>query len=132
MLSCLMKYSISKVVLIVRIKGCSSLAMLKKIDGCFEMIVLCTHKQNILSLPTLNLHIGSILLQKHHHVDIAMQGCKMESRESIRILMIDPCSQLTFECWLVTIAPAVLPTKSFIMQYINLHLGELVFECCEV
>ena len=132
MLSSLMKYGISKMILIVRVKCCSSLAMFQKIDRCFKVIILCTHKQNILLLPTLNLHIGSVLLQKHHHINISMQSCKMQSSESIRILMIDPCSKLTFKRWLVAIAPAVLPAKSFIMQDVNLHLGELIFERCKV
>lgn len=132
MLGSFMKYGISKMVLVIWIESCSPLAMLEQIDRCFKMIVFCTHKQNIFSLSTLNLHIGSILLQKHHHINITMQSCKMKGSESIRILMIDPCSQLTFKCWLVTITPAVLPAKSFIMEYINLHLGELVFECCKV
>lgn len=132
MLGSFMKYGISKMILIIRIESCSPLTMLKKKDRCFKMIVLCTHKQNILFLPTLNLHIGTILLQKYHHINVAMQSCKMKSSESIRILMIDPCSQLAFKCWLVTITPAVLPAKSFIVQYINLHLGKLVFECSKV
>lgn len=56
----------------------------------------------------------------------------MESSEAIRILMIDPSSKLALKGWLVAVAPAVLPAKGFVMQDVDLHLGELVFEGCKV
>jgi hypothetical protein len=65
--------------------------MFKEVNCCFKVIILRTHEQYILFLPTLNLHIGPILLQEHQHVDITMQSCEMKSSEAIRILMIDPC-----------------------------------------
>jgi hypothetical protein len=61
-----------------------------------------------------------------------VQGCKVESSEAVGILMVDPSPKLALEGWLVAVAPAVLPAKGFVVQNVDLHLGELVFECCKV
>ena len=74
-----------------------ALTLLQQIDERFDLIVLDCHEKSIFTLFCYKCHVGTKILQKQYHIDIALKSGKVDCSKSLLIWRVDPGLDFGFE-----------------------------------
>jgi hypothetical protein len=81
---------------------------LQQVDESLDAVVLYTHEKHIFAFCGPVVHVGTALLQKLDHLQVAMQSCVQQRDIALLIRGVYPCSQLICKRRLASVQPCAM------------------------